>query len=144
VASVPLDAGIAAALLVFVARSGEAPPGVGAVDDEADLLIVGAGIVGCTVAERAATLRGWRSLVVDRRSHVGGNCHDALHDGGVRVQTCGPHYFRTDSDEVPAYLSRFSEWSHDVQNQGVERDVTRAIAAVPKYERPEDALLSNL
>jgi hypothetical protein len=34
--------------------------------------------------------------------------------------------------------------NHDAQNQGVERDVTRAIAAVPKYERPEDALLSNL
>ncbi len=34
--------------------------------------------------------------------------------------------------------------NHDAQNAGVERDVTRAIAAVPKYERPEDALLSNL
>lgn len=79
-------------------------------DDEPDLLIVGAGIVGCTVAERAAALRGWRSLVVDRRSHVGGNCRDALHDGGVRVHTYGPHYFRTDRDDVLAYLSRFTEW----------------------------------
>jgi len=80
------------------------------VEDDVDLLIVGAGIVGCTVAERAASERGWRSLVVDRRSHVGGNCHDALHDSGVRVHTYGPHYFRTDSDAVLAYLSRFTEW----------------------------------
>jgi hypothetical protein len=34
--------------------------------------------------------------------------------------------------------------NHEVQNAGVVRDVTRAIAAVPPYERPEDALLSNL
>lgn len=79
-------------------------------EGDIDLLIVGAGIVGCTVAERAARERGWRSVVVDRRSHVGGNCHDAPHDSGVLVHTYGPHYFRTDSDEVLDYLSRFTEW----------------------------------
>lgn len=80
------------------------------VEADIDLLVVGGGIVGCTVAERAARERGWRSLVVDRRNHVGGNCHDGLHGSGVRVHTYGPHYFRTDSDEVLAYLSRFTEW----------------------------------
>jgi UDP-galactopyranose mutase len=89
------------------AKLDEAPGGV---DRDFDLLIVGAGIVGCTVAERAAALRGWRSLVVDRRRHVGGNCHDALHAAGVLVHTYGPHYFRTDSDAVLGYLSRFTEW----------------------------------
>ncbi|MBY0276510.1 glycosyltransferase family 2 protein [Candidatus Binatia bacterium] len=34
--------------------------------------------------------------------------------------------------------------NHDVQNQGVVRDVARAIAAVPRYDRPQDALLANL
>ncbi|MBY0276509.1 FAD-dependent oxidoreductase [Candidatus Binatia bacterium] len=82
----------------------------GDAEADVDLLIVGAGIVGCTVAERAAALRGWRSLVVDRRRHVGGNCHDALHASGVLVHSYGPHYFRTDSDDVLAYLSRFTEW----------------------------------
>ena len=79
-------------------------------DEGIDLLIVGAGIVGCTIAERAATERGWRSLIVERRGHVGGNCHDAVHESGVRVHSYGPHYFRTDSDEVLAYLSRFTDW----------------------------------
>lgn len=34
--------------------------------------------------------------------------------------------------------------NHDVHNQDVVRDVARAIAAVPKYARPEDARLANL
>ena len=48
-------------------------------------------------------------LVVDRRNHVGGNCHDGCTKAACAF-TYGPHYFRTDSDEVLAYLSRFTEW----------------------------------
>ena len=60
-----------------------------------DLLIVGAGPVGCVIAERAAVLRQWTSVIVDRRS-VAGNCHDRLYDNGVLVHQYGPHYFRTE------------------------------------------------
>ena len=73
-----------------------------------DLLIVGAGPVGCVVAERAAQ-RGWRSLVIERQPHAGGHCHDATIDG-ILVHRYGPHYFRTDRSEVIAYLSRFTDW----------------------------------
>ena len=34
---------------------------------EIDLLIVGAGPVGCTIAERAAQVKGWKSLIIDKR-----------------------------------------------------------------------------
>jgi UDP-galactopyranose mutase len=80
------------------------------VSEEIDLVIVGAGIVGCTVAERAARERGWRSLILERRDHIGGNCFDSTHESGVLVHRYGPHYFRTDSPEVYAYLSRFTDW----------------------------------
>ena len=41
-----------------------------------DLLIVGAGPVGCVIAERAAKIKKWTSLVIDKRNHIAGNCYD--------------------------------------------------------------------
>jgi UDP-galactopyranose mutase len=76
----------------------------------ADLLVVGAGPTGCVLAEQAASALGWRVLVVEKRDHVGGNCHDPIHASGVRIHRYGPHYFRTNSPRVVAYLSRFTEW----------------------------------
>jgi UDP-galactopyranose mutase len=78
--------------------------------DDVDLLVCGAGPVGCVVAERAAAVLGWRVLVVDRRRHVAGNCHDPAHPTGVRVHRYGPHYFRTDDDALLRHLSRFTDW----------------------------------
>lgn len=75
-----------------------------------DLLIVGAGPVGCVIAERAAYLRGWRSLIVDKRNHVAGNCHDRYYDNGVLIHSYGPHYFRTNNSRLLGYLSRFTPW----------------------------------
>jgi UDP-galactopyranose mutase len=75
-----------------------------------DLLVVGAGPVGCVVAECAARERGWTALVVERRLHVAGHCHDFVHPAGVLVHAYGPHYFRTDDEAVLRYLSRFTEW----------------------------------
>lgn len=78
--------------------------------DDVDLLVCGAGPVGCVVAERAASVLGWKVLVVDRRAHVAGNCHDPVHPSGVRVHQYGPHYFRTSNDTLLRYLSRFTDW----------------------------------
>lgn len=78
--------------------------------ESVDLLVCGAGPVGCVVAERAARVLGWRVLVVDRRRHIGGNCHDGLHESGVLVHRYGPHYFRTRDENLVRYLSQFTEW----------------------------------
>jgi UDP-galactopyranose mutase len=78
--------------------------------DDVDLLVCGAGPVGCVVAERAASVLGWKVLVVDRREHVAGNCHDCAHRSGVLVHRYGPHYFRTNDDDLLRYLSRFTDW----------------------------------
>src|SRR5262245_38937931 len=78
--------------------------------DDVDLLVCGAGPAGSVVAERAASVLGWKVLVVDRRSHVAGNCHDCFHPSGVLVHRYGPHYFRTNDDDLFRYLSRFTDW----------------------------------
>ena len=77
---------------------------------EYDLLIVGAGPVGCTVAERAATILGWKSLIIDKRDHIGGNCHDCVNEAGQLIHKYGPHYFRTNYEDVFEYLSKFTNW----------------------------------
>src|SRR6266508_2841341 len=78
--------------------------------DDIDLLVGGAGPAGCTVAERAASVLGWKVLVIDRRDHLAGNCFDSRHRNGVLVHNYGPHYFRTNDADLLAYLSRFTDW----------------------------------
>src|SRR5262245_33244394 len=78
--------------------------------DDVDLLVCGAGPAGCVVAERAASVLGWRVLVIDRRQHIAGNCYDRRHSSGVRIHQYGPHYFRTNDAAVVRYLSRFTDW----------------------------------
>lgn len=75
-----------------------------------DLLVCGAGPVGCVVAERAARVLGWNVLVVERRPHIAGNCFDETHPSGVLVHRYGPHYFRTNSRRILDYLSNFTRW----------------------------------
>jgi UDP-galactopyranose mutase len=74
-----------------------------------DWLIVGAGFAGAVLAERFAS-RGDRVLVIDRRSHIGGNAYDHLDQAGILVHRYGPHIFHTNSDAVLQYLSAFTAW----------------------------------
>ena len=75
-----------------------------------DWLVVGAGFAGAVLAERLASQRDERVLVIDRRPHVAGNAFDHLDEAGVLVHRYGPHIFHTNSDAVFAHLSRFTEW----------------------------------
>lgn len=75
-----------------------------------DCLIVGAGFAGSVLAERLANDAGMKVLIIDKRTHVGGNAYDHHNDAGVLVHKYGPHIFHTNSREVFEYLSRFTEW----------------------------------
>ena len=75
-----------------------------------DYLIVGAGFAGSVLAERLAVGSNKRVLVVDKRSHIGGNAYDEYNDAGILIHRYGPHIFHTNSREVFEYLSRFTDW----------------------------------
>jgi len=75
-----------------------------------DYLIVGAGFAGSVLAERLASQHGAKVLLVDRRSHVGGNAYDELNADGILYHKYGPHIFHTNSDAVVDYLSQFTKW----------------------------------
>lgn len=76
---------------------------------KADILIVGAGFYGATLAERIATRLGRRVLVIDRRRHIGGNAYTEQDPvTGVEVHRYGPHLFHTPNEEVWTYLKNFT------------------------------------
>jgi len=75
-----------------------------------DWLIVGTGLTGCVLAERIASILGEDVLMLESRSHVGGNVHDAFDSHGVYIHTYGPHLFHTNSELVWNYLSNFTAW----------------------------------
>lgn len=74
-----------------------------------EYLIVGSGLTGAVIA-RELSDAGKRVFVLERRNHIGGNVHDHHHPSGIRIHTYGPHYFRTNSDNLWAYVQRFADW----------------------------------
>ena len=75
-----------------------------------DWLIVGAGFAGATLAERIATERDEKVLIIDRRPHIGGNAYDRFNEDGLLVHQYGPHIFHTNSEMIFEHLSKFTEW----------------------------------
>lgn len=76
---------------------------------QCDVLVVGAGPVGA-IAARFLAENDLHCVVIDKRKHVAGNCYDETDRFGVLVHRYGPHYFRTNSDELVEFLSRFTDW----------------------------------
>ena len=77
----------------------------------ADLVVVGAGLFGLTVAERAAE-RGLDVVIVDRRDHVGGNAwSDIEPTTGIEVHRYGAHLFHTSNARVWEYVNRFTSFT---------------------------------
>ena len=75
-----------------------------------DYLIVGAGFAGSVAAERLASQRNKKVLLVEKRNHIGGNAYDEYDEHGILVHKYGPHIFHTNSKKVFEYLSQFTEW----------------------------------
>lgn len=75
-----------------------------------DWLIVGAGFAGSVLAERIASQRGERVLLIDKRAHIGGNAYDRHDEAGVLIHQYGPHIFHTNSEAIFSYLSKFTRW----------------------------------
>lgn len=74
-------------------------------------VVVGAGLAGLTVAERIANELDERVLVIEKRSHIGGNVYDSYNEEGILIHNYGPHIFHTNDGEVYRYLSRFTPWN---------------------------------
>ena len=78
--------------------------------EQFDYVVAGAGFAGSVLAERLASQAGKKVLVVDKREHIGGNAYDTSNSDGLLIHKYGPHIFHTNSDDVVAYLSKFTSW----------------------------------
>ena len=77
-----------------------------------DLIVVGSGFFGLTVAERAATQLGKRVLVLDRRDHLGGNAYsEAEPTTGIEIHKYGAHLFHTSNERVWEYVNQFTDFT---------------------------------
>ncbi|HEY0805640.1 MAG TPA: UDP-galactopyranose mutase, partial [Pseudonocardiaceae bacterium] len=77
-----------------------------------DLIVVGSGFFGLTVAERTATQLDKRVLVLDRRSHIGGNAYSEADPAtGIEVHRYGAHLFHTSNKRVWDYVNQFTEFT---------------------------------
>jgi UDP-galactopyranose mutase len=80
--------------------------------DGFDLVVVGSGFFGLTVAERVARQLDKRVLVLDRRDHIGGNAYsEAEPETGIEVHRYGAHLFHTSNKRVWDYVNQFTEFT---------------------------------
>ena len=74
-----------------------------------DYLIVGSGLFGSIFAYEA-NKKGKKCLVIDKRSHIGGNIYTENIDG-INVHKYGAHIFHTSNKEVWDYINQFAEFN---------------------------------
>lgn len=74
-----------------------------------DYLIVGSGLFGSVFAYEAKK-RGKKCLVIDKRSHIGGNVYTKEIDG-INVHQYGAHIFHTSNKDVWEYIQQFAEFN---------------------------------
>ncbi|QKW33627.1 UDP-galactopyranose mutase [Actinomadura sp. NAK00032] len=77
-----------------------------------DLVVVGSGFFGLTVAERCARDLGLRVAVLDRRDHIGGNAYSEDEpETGIEIHRYGAHLFHTSNERVWEYANRFTSFT---------------------------------
>ncbi|OZM73438.1 UDP-galactopyranose mutase [Amycolatopsis antarctica] len=77
-----------------------------------DLIVVGSGFFGLTVAERAASQPGKKVLILERRSHIGGNAYSEQEpETGIEVHSYGAHLFHTSNKRVWDYVNQFADFT---------------------------------
>ncbi|WP_414146463.1 UDP-galactopyranose mutase [Lawsonella sp.] len=77
-----------------------------------DLIVVGSGFFGLTVAERAASQLGKRVLIIEKRSHIGGNAFSQPEpETGIEIHQYGAHLFHTSNQRVWDYVTKFTKFT---------------------------------
>jgi UDP-galactopyranose mutase len=78
-----------------------------------DVIVVGAGFYGATIAERVANVLGRRVLILERRRHIGGNCYsEEDRETGIEYHKYGSHLFHTNNEDVWQYVNQFTSFTN--------------------------------
>lgn len=77
-----------------------------------DLVIVGAGIFGLTIAQQAVERLGVNVTIIDIRDHIGGNAYSYMDpETGAEIHKYGAHLFHTSNSRVWEYVNRFTKFT---------------------------------
>jgi len=91
----------------------------------ADLVVVGSGLYGLTVAEFASREFNKRVVIIEKRNHFGGNAYSYLdEETGIEIHKYGSHLFHTSNKSVFEYISKFTllnSYRHRVKARAGER-----------------------
>lgn len=81
--------------------------------NEYDLVVVGAGIFGLTIAQKAAKELNKKVLVIDKRDHIGGNAYSEFcEETGIETHKYGAHLFHTSDQKVWDYVNQFTKFTN--------------------------------
>lgn len=105
-----------------------------------NILIVGAGLSGATLARKYADA-GHNVTVIDKRDHVGGNTYDFKDRYGILIAKYGAHIFHTSHEDVWEFVNRFSEWNN--YEHRVKSSVDGKLVAVPVNIDTFNAILGS-
>lgn len=119
-----------------------------------NVLVVGAGISGATVASLMADAPKTNVTVIDKSSVIAGNCYDYRDCNGIMIHKYGSHVMHTSDQEVWSFLARFTSFNTYMHRvvaviEGIETtipfnfDTIRAIFPPTLAERIETKLLSR-
>lgn len=75
------------------------------------ILVIGAGLYGCTIANLFASI-GIHVILIDKRQKIGGNCSSTIDEYSlIEVHDYGPHIFHTSNEKIWNYVNSFSKFN---------------------------------
>jgi UDP-galactopyranose mutase len=78
-----------------------------------DLLIVGSGFYGLTIAERVANNSNKKVIILEKRKHIGGNAFSYIDEtSGIEVHKYGSHLFHTSNKKIWDYVNTFTSFNN--------------------------------
>ena len=82
---------------------------------DTDLIVVGSGFFGLTIAERVANELGRKVTVLEKRNHIGGNAYSEFdEETGIEIHKYGAHLFHTSNERVWEYVNKFTSFTNYV------------------------------
>jgi UDP-galactopyranose mutase len=79
---------------------------------KADLVVVGSGFYGLTIARQAVEELNLRVLIIEKREHIGGNAYSYFDDDlGIEIHKYGSHLFHTSNERIWEYVNRFTKFN---------------------------------